>query len=398
MLQVSQRAIELLLPGVEELAIADAKACEIFPHKERIILTLGAPNDPTPQEILDIVAAGARVPGKQTYPLPPSGSHSLLDAFAAFRKRVDNVTVHTGQVCALFGGREGLSNIVEALTNPGDVVIGPGLGYPGNRNAAINARCHYLTYSVLPGTDIQEEISKAVKYAIRFLGKVKVIITTPIGNFYGAAPPNEFYPWLIEYAATKGIGILSDEAYLHSLFEEQKVPSLMEFEGSQEIGVSLTTFSKLYNVPGWRLAFADGNKQWMEAIKIVSGSKFYGHYIPFQEAAVAALQPEFDSFFTNCGRTYGQLFSAAQAILSSYGVKILPNVVGGMFVGIKFNGRLRHLGSVQATAELYKGTGVRLNPGVWHGAEGDVFWRLALVQELAKIEEGCHRIGKFCQN
>ena len=388
---------ELQLPGAEALQAADVIAGNRFVPERLIHLTIGAPPASTPQGILDVVSKTSLDPSKQSYVLPPYGSPALLESFAYLRARVDNVHRDPSEnVCAAYGGREALLDAIQSITEPGDVVLGPGLGYPGNHFAAVNARCHFVRYSVLPGTDLREEIEKALLRAHK-LGLVKVLIVVPVGNPFGAAIPDDVYPWLIEWALKNRIGILSDEAYAHSLFEREHVSTIQQFPGGEEVAVSLHTLAKLYSVPGWRMAFLDGNRDWVEAAKKVISSKFYGHYWPLQAGAMEALKPGYDWFFRSCGVEYGEGFRMVRDTLTGYGVQVLEKVVGGMFAAIKCDHclGLPSSDSVTVTAELYKASGVRLNPGVWHGPEGDTLLRLALVKEPDVLREASHRVGRF---
>ena len=122
----------------------------------------------------------------------------------------------------------------------------------------------------------------------------------PVGNPYCNAVTRSEFQQTVEYLASKDIPILSDEAYVFNRFPGEETVSLMQVPGGPEAGVSLSTFSKLYNVPSWRLAFAQGNLRMMEAIRRIDSADTYGHSYGSEQDAIEAMNGAYDNSFGCC--------------------------------------------------------------------------------------------------
>jgi len=359
-------------------------------------LTIGNPDLPPPQGVMDVFARCAAIPDKQGYMLPASGSSKLLTAASAFRARkhkIDQMPIT--HLCALKGARIGLNNAIEALTDEGDLIALPAWFYPGCLNAVIMAYCKPVFYSVLPGSDFFTEVQRCFDHAKHDFGKYpRLLLTCPVGNPFCFALSRSDLKQAVDYLRPKKTPILSDEAYIYNPFPGEETVSLMQVPGGPEAGVSLVTFSKMFDVPSWRLAFAQGHLGMMEAIRRVDSAGQYGHSYAIEQAAIEAMSGEYDGFPAECGKNYGLRYQAVISGSADFDIEVLP-AQAGMFAGLVLPAPWAALGSLETAARFLEHRGKRVNPGCIHGQEADGLLRLALVKDVSVVKEVTRDLCEF---
>ena len=85
------------------------------------------------------------------------------------------------------------------------------------------------------------------------------------------------------------IWILSDIAYSEIYFNGKPPPSILQVKDAKQIAVEFCSMSKSYNMPGWRIGFASGNKILISALARIKSYLDYGAFTPIQVAAATAL-------------------------------------------------------------------------------------------------------------
>ena len=72
------------------------------------------------------------------------------------------------------------------------------------------------------------------------------------------------------------IHLIHDFAY--GAFEFDQNPKLSSGEGSKTVGAELYSFSKTFNMAGWRMAFAVGNEKIIQAVNEFQDHVFVGMF------------------------------------------------------------------------------------------------------------------------
>src|ERR671918_250479 len=85
-----------------------------------------------------------------------------------------------------------------------------------------------------------------------------------------------FFEQLVEFARARGVMIVHDLAYADLTFEAERAPSLLQVPGARDVGVEFFSMSKSYSMPGWRVAFAVGNKEIIAALAKLKSYLDYG--------------------------------------------------------------------------------------------------------------------------
>ena len=100
----------------------------------------------------------------------------------------------------------------------------------------------------------------------------------------------DFFERVVEIAREHNIWVVQDLAYADIVFDGYIAPSILQVDGAKQIAVEFFSLSKSYNMPGWRVGFAAGNKELIGALARIKSYLDYGTFTPIQVAAIAALE------------------------------------------------------------------------------------------------------------
>lgn len=270
----------------QEFSLVFQKVKEMEKTGAHIInLGQGNPDLPTPPHIVEALREASLNPSFHGYG-PFRGYPFLKEAIAAFYKREYGVTINPETEVALFGGgKAGLYVLTQCLLNPGDIALVPNPGYPEYLSGITMARAElyemplYEENGYLPDF---EKIDPAV------LEKAKLMFLNYPNNPTGAVADAAFYAKAAAFAKEHNIHLIHDFAY--GAFEfDQKPASFLEAEDAKTVGAELYSFSKTFNMAGWRMAFAVGNEKIIQAVNEFQDHVFVGMFGGLQQAASAAL-------------------------------------------------------------------------------------------------------------
>ena len=184
------------------------------------------------------------------------------------------------------GLKEGLANLAQAITAPGDVVLAPNPSYPIHSFGFIIAGAAVRSIPAAPGDDFFERLRLAMRFTVP---RPKVLVIGYPSNPTAYVADLAFYEQLVAFAREHDLIVISDLAYAEIYFGDVPTPSILEVEGAKEVAVEFTSMSKTYSMAGWRIGFAVGNARLIEALARVKSYLDYGAFTPVQAAATAAL-------------------------------------------------------------------------------------------------------------
>ena len=99
----------------------------------------------------------------------------------------------------------------------------------------------------------------------------------------------DFFREVVDFASTHNILVCHDAAYAGVTFDGYRAPSMLQISGATDVAVELNTLSKWYNMAGWRVGAALGNRQALSALVQIKSNVDNGHFRPVLEAATRAL-------------------------------------------------------------------------------------------------------------
>jgi alanine-synthesizing transaminase len=274
------------LPPYVFAEVNAAKAKARAAAEDIVDLGMGNPDTPTPPHIVAKLIEAVQDPRTHRYSMS-KGIPGLRKALAAYYDRRFGVKLDPEtEVVATLGSKEGLANLAQAISSPGDTILVPNPSYPIHQFGFIIAGASVRSIPYTPDDAMLEAIDRAVRHSVP---KPNAVIVNFPSNPTALTAPIEFYRELVALCRRHELFILSDLAYAELYFGDTPPPSVLEVEGAKDITVEFTSMSKTYNMPGWRMGFAAGNPRLIAALARVKSYLDYGAFTPIQVAATAAL-------------------------------------------------------------------------------------------------------------
>jgi LL-diaminopimelate aminotransferase len=351
---------------------------------EVIDLGIGDPDLPTPASILDYMARAAREPAHHRYP-PSHGLAAFRAAVAAWYARRHRVTLDPEtEITNLIGSKEGIGHLPLALVNPGEEVWIPDPGYPVYLSGTLFAGGSPRFMPLKPELGFLPDLDALEKEGIA--GARLVFVNYP-NNPTGAVAGRDFYARLVELAHEHGFLIVSDAAYAEIAAEP--APSILELEGAKEVAVEIGSFSKTFNMTGWRVGWAAGNAAAIQALVSLKTNLDSGAPAAIQLAAVHGFEL-IDSHLPALLGIYAERRAAALAGFQELGIDVFPPQ-GAFYVWARVPGEMR---SVEFSGRVLDTVGVVTTPGVGFGRGGEGWFRIALCSDVAAIRLAMTRLAE----
>ena len=213
--------------------LAEIKRQKLEAGEPVVDLSIGAPNIPPAQHILDVLCKEAA--DKNNYIYAINDQKDLLQAVSQWYERRYGVDLDPDtEICSLLGSQEGLAHIAMSIVDEGDLVLVPDPCYPvfadGPRLAG--AELYYMPQKkengyVIRLSDIPEEVAQRAKF---------MIVSYP-NNPTAVMAPDSFYEELIAFAKKYDIIVLHDNAYSELVFDGRHCGSFLRFPDAKEVGV-----------------------------------------------------------------------------------------------------------------------------------------------------------------
>jgi alanine-synthesizing transaminase len=354
-----------------------------------IDLGMGNPDSPTPQPIVDKLIEAIRNPRTHRYSTS-RGIPGLRRAHAAYYQRRFGVALDPeSEVVVTLGSKEGLANLAQAITAPGDVILVPNPSYPIHPYGFIIAGAAIRHVPITPTGDLLTELAYATEHSVP--PPTAIVLNFP-SNPTAQVVDLDFYREVVAFARRHEIFILSDLAYAEIFFEAPP-PSILQVPGAKEVAVEFTSMSKTYSMPGWRIGFAAGNPALIGALARIKSYLDYGAFTPIQVAATAALNGPQDCIEATRTR-YRERRDVLVEGLTAAGWPV-PAPPATMFVWAPLPEAYRGIGSLAFSKLLLERAKVAVSPGIGFGEYGEGHVRLALVENRQRIRQAVRNIRSF---
>ncbi|MFJ7737159.1 pyridoxal phosphate-dependent aminotransferase [Lysinibacillus sp. NPDC097287] len=277
------------LPTQFFAALAQKVNAALAEGRDVINLGQGNPDQPTPPHIIKALQEAAENPQNHKYS-PFRGVQELRQAAADFYKREYNVDIDPNTEVAVLGGTKiGLVELPMAILNPGDYMLLPDPGYPDYLSGVVLGDVNYHAMPLLAENDFLPDYSKL---SVEVKERAKLLYMNYPNNPTGGTANLTFFEETVKFAKENNIVVSHDFAYGAIGFDGIKPVSFLQAEGAKEVGIEMYTLSKTFNMAGWRIGFAVGNAQIIEAINIIQDHLFCSQFPAVQQAAAVALTVE----------------------------------------------------------------------------------------------------------
>jgi len=381
------KRFDQLMPYV--FSTQDAKKLKLRAEGKRIIdLGMGSPDLPTPRHIVEalVEAVSSRT---ETHRYPNSkGLPQLRESIAQWYKRRFNVDLDPeGEVFPLVGSKEGIAHLALAYIDSGDFTITLNPTYPAHYNGTLIAGGRVFFLPLREGNDFIPDLTEI---PTSILNKTKLMIVSFPHNPTTGTVDIEFYKNVLELAEKYDFIVVSDLAYSEICFDGYKAPSLLEVDGAKERAVEFNSFSKTFNMAGWRTGYVVGNRDVISKLAQIKSYIDYGVFEAIQYACIAALNGPLDDMIRTV-ETYTRRRDIFISTLNGYGVyPRIPKAT--MYVWLRIPPGYT---SLSFSDKLLDEKSIVVSPGDSFGKHGEGFIRVALVADEKLILEAGNAIGSM---
>lgn len=350
-----------------------------------INLGVGSPDLPPPPAVItdfQTKVADLQLHGYPSY----AGLPALKTALGAWYQQEYSVSlVAESMILPLAGSKEGLVFLTQALINPGDMVLVPDLAYATYARAAVLAGGEVVPYRLDPNKGYLPDFSTL---SPEILQRAKLLWINYPHNPTGATATLADLAQIVAFARQHQLVIGSDNPYSHLVFDGSKPVSILQVPGALDLAVEFDSFSKTYNMAGWRLAWAAGNPQLIELLKTMYSNIETGLFIPMQHAAVTALQTPKD-WLIDRNQTYANRQNLLVQLLTTLNCQPFP-ARASLYVWAKVPAGVKNV--EEYCFDLLEKTGVFLTPGTVFGPAGEGYVRVAICQPAAVLQTALERL------
>jgi len=164
--------------------------------------------------------------------------------------------------------------------------------------------------------------------------------------------------------------------------------SFLQAAGAREVGAEFHSFSKSYNMTGWRIGMVVGNATMVDALMRVKSNLDSGIPQAIQRMAIAALEGPQDCIAEH-NAIYQRRRDRLVAALAGMGLEVRPPKASLYLWARLPEGRT----SLEFASRLLDDIGVVVTPGIGYGPHGEGYVRLSLTLPDERLEEGLRRLA-----
>ncbi len=349
-----------------------------------VSFAIGDPDLPTPPHIIEALNEASRDPANHRYP-ESEGLPELREAIAGWYQRRFGVELDPQrEVVPLIGSKEGIGHIALCFIDPGDLALVTDPGYPVYAIGTMFAGgdVHYLPLreenDFLPDLDaVPEDVAS----------RAKALWLNYPNNPTGAVADIAFFERAVAFARKYDLAILHDGPYSEVAFDGYRPVSFLEARGARDVGIEFHSFSKSYNMTGWRIGMAVGNAKIIDALTRVKSNLDSGIPQAIQKMAIAAAEGPQDCIEEH-NKIYQRRRDRLMTALSNLGLSLrAPKASLYLWAGTPAGTT-----SVEFATRLLEEAAVVVTPGVGYGPSGEGYVRLSLTIPDEQLEEGVRRM------
>jgi len=358
-----------------------------------IDLGMGNPDQPTPVHIIEKMCQVAHDPKAHRY----SASKGILHLRRAICERyqqdfgveLDSET----EAIVTIGAKEGISHLMLALLDPGDVALVPEPAYPIHMYSVVIAGANVVSVPLRPENNFVLDLDQLRREEM--WPKPKVLVLNYPHNPTTAVVDLSFFEKVVAFAKEKGMIVIHDLAYKDLYFDGCKPPSFLQVKGAKDVGVEFFSLTKSYNMAGWRVGFCLGNPWVIKQLTNLKGYLDYGIFTPIQVASITALRGE-----QSCAEQIRKMYQSRRDVLveglNKIGWKV-EKPKATMFIWAPVPEKFRSMNSLDFSIKLLKEGAVVVSPGIGFGEHGEGYVRFALVENEMRTQQAIRNMRRIFQ-
>lgn len=352
-------------------------------------LSLGSSDLPTPPHVLEAIAQSLPDPTTHGY-LLFHGTRSFREAAAQWYTQKFGVAVDPEtEVLPLIGSQEGTAHLPLAVLNPGDFALLQDPGYPSHAGGV------YLASGQIYPMALKAEhqflpVFKEIPTPV--LAQSRMMVLSYPHNPTTAIAPLSFFQQAVAFCQQHNLVLVHDFPYADLYFEGEAPPSVLQADPDKQVSIEFFTMSKSYNMGGFRVGYAIGNRDLILALRQVKAAVDFNQYRGILNGAIVALTQPQDGVQLVIDR-FRQRRDTFINALHRIGWHV-PTPTATMYSWAKLPEPWAN-DSIGFCTRLVEATGVAVSPGAGFGKSGEGYVRFALVHEPAILETAVDRIAQF---
>jgi len=374
------------LPGYPLAEIPAIKRRLIEAGVDVIDLGAGDNDTPPPEVAVETMGTALRNPALSKYGFQ-QGLPEFRQAASRWIERRFGIHFNPAtETLPLIGSKEGLSHLPLTVVNPGDVAIVPEPGYQAYIGGALLAGAEPYIAPLKAENAFLLQLDQVPAETLR---RAKIVFINYPNNPTAAVATAAYLERTVAVCRTHGILLAYDNAYCDLTFDGYRAPSIFETAGARDVAIEFFSLSKSYSMTGWRLGFAAGRPELIEALTRVKSYVDTGPFLAVQKAGAAALDRG-ESLVEPIRAELQRRRDAAVAALRQAGFAV-ESPKAAMYLWVPLPAGVASAGFArQALEEL----GVVVLPGSGFGPAGEGFFRIALTVEAGRLRVAAERLGR----
>ncbi len=355
--------------------------------KDVINFGVGDPDCPTHAFIIDRLKTAVDHAPHHRYPRDRGLPEFRQEIAAFFQRRYRVALDPEREIYVLIGSKEGIGHLPLAVVNPGKAVLLPEPGYPVYRASTLFAGG--LPH-VLPLREERGWLPDLDSVPADVLRNAALLILNYPNNPTGAMAPRAFLEQAVAFARRHNLVLAQDAAYNEMCFAEPAL-SILEIPGARDVAIEFHSLSKTFNMTGWRLGFAVGNPDVLDALGKIKANMDSGQFGAIQEAGIAAFagidRPELHA----ARRMYAERMAVMAAGLRELGFGVTePKATFYIWARVP-----RGYATMDVVNKLLDEAAVVCVPGTGFGDAGEGYVRFAMTVEVARIRMALGRMREL---
>ncbi len=345
---------------------------------------IGDPDSPTPQYIIDELCKEAQNAENHQYP-SSAGMLSFRQAVCDYYKATHGVELDPKkEVVTLIGSKEGIGHINFCYVDPGDINLVPDPGYPVYSIGTLLAGGDSYLMPLLTENGFLPDFAKIPEEIAK---KAKLMFLNYPNNPTGAVAGKDFFAEAVAFAKKYDIIICHDAAYTELAFEGYEPTSILEVPGAKEVCIEFGSLSKPFNMTGWRIAWAVGRSDVIDALTRLKSNLDSGQFQAIQYAAIKGLTGSKDSVIA-LRDLYRKRMEKVINGLNSMGWNLpIPKATFYVWAPVP-----KGFTSASFAEYVLDKAGVIVTPGNGYGEYGEGYFRISITLADERIEEGLKRL------
>jgi LL-diaminopimelate aminotransferase len=352
-----------------------------------INLDIGSPDMPPPDRVVQALADSARRPKNHGY-AGYNGTAEFRRAVARHYQHRFGVALDPDQnVLPLLGSKEGIVNLILSYIDAGDITLVPDIGYPAYSMGTYLAGGEVCFLPMREEDGFVPDLSVVPSEVLR---RAKLLWINYPNNPTGATIDSHIYTRLVDFCRQHGILLASDNPYCDVTFDGYRAGSALQVAGALDCTIEFMSFSKSYNMAGWRLGAAVGSSQAIKTLLQVKSNVDSGHFHAIYDAGIAALEEIPQSWIDERNQVYQRRRDRILEALPLIGLTA-HKTKGSLYIW----GRTAHGDGAAYAEDVLLNARVSIAPGEIYGPGGRNYIRMSLGVTDERLEEALTRLKSW---